>query len=152
MTTPPALADAPVARRRRLVFSGDISGRAGPRPRFFIDAEAFDPDRVDQLVEAGTVEEWTVVNRDVMQHPFHLHVNPFQVVQLEGVPSGDDSWLPDPAISWDVFRIPPRGPATLRMRFRPDVTGLTVYHGHVLPHEDDGMMGTVLIDPSQSSR
>lgn len=116
---------------------------------FYIDGQEYDHHRIDQEVQAGTVEEWTIVNDDVFQHPFHIHVNPFQVVDVQGIPPGDTSWgYPDPAVWWDVFRIPPKGRFTLRTYFRPDVVGKTVYHCHILPHEDNGMMGDIRIRPA----
>jgi FtsP/CotA-like multicopper oxidase with cupredoxin domain len=145
LVAPPRMPDLPVARRRTLVFKGDISGRYGLGVRFYIDGRAFDPDRIDQHVQAGTVEEWTIVNQDVMQHPFHIHVNPFQVTDLKGVPAGDPTWYGAAGMWWDTFRVPPRGRFTMRTYFRPELTGKSVYHCHMLPHEDAGMMGTVLI-------
>lgn len=147
LVEPPRMPNLGVARRRVLTFKGDISGRDGPRVRFTIDGREFDPDRVDQQVEAGTVEEWRLVNKDVMQHPVHIHVNPFQAIDFTGIPAGDRSWQTDPAIWWDVIRLPPRGSVAIRTYFRPDITGKTVYHCHVLQHEDTGMMGTLLIAP-----
>ena len=152
LVEPPRMPDLPVARRRTLTFSGDISGRHGIGVRFLIDGKEYDMDRIDQEVEAGTVEEWTIVNEDVFQHPFHIHVNPFQVIDIQGIPPGDNSWHPDPAVWWDVFRLPPHGRFTMRTYFRPDVTGKTVYHCHILPHEDNGMMGNILIDPARQGR
>lgn len=146
LVTPPRMPELPVTRRRTLTFSGDISGRHGIGVRFLIDGKEYDMDRIDQRVRAGTVEEWTVVNEDVFQHPFHIHVNPFQVVDVQGIPPGDTSWHANPGGWWDVFRLPPLGRITLRMHFRPDVVGKTVYHCHILPHEDNGMMGNVLIE------
>ncbi|WP_390914083.1 multicopper oxidase domain-containing protein [Pseudosulfitobacter sp. SM2401] len=35
--------------------------------------------------------------------------------------------------------------AVVRMNFRPDVTGKTVYHCHILPHEDNGMMAKMRV-------
>lgn len=147
LVEPPRMPALPVTRRRTLVFSGDISGDDGLGVRFFIDGKLYDHDRIDQRVEAGTVEEWRLVNDDVFQHPFHIHVNPFQVVDVRGIPQGDPSWQTDPRIWWDVFRLPPKGEVTIRTYFRPDALGKTVYHCHILPHEDNGMMGNVLIAP-----
>lgn len=141
------VAPPPVARRRTLVFSGDVSGEHGIGVRFFIDGRLYHHDRIDQHVEAGIVEEWQLVNDDVFQHPFHIHVNPFQVIDVQGIPPGDPSWETDPRIWWDVFRLPPKGEVTIRTYFRPDEVGKTVYHCHILPHEDNGMMGNVLISP-----
>lgn len=139
----------PVARRRTVTFRGDISGRTGPRVRFTLDDHEFDPHRIDQQAEAGTVEEWTLVNADPMQHPLHIHVNPFQAVDFTGIPPEDPSWHTDPEVWWDTLRLPPHGSVTIRTYYRPDITGTTVYHCHVLQHEDTGMMGTLNIAPAQ---
>src|SRR5271156_1833422 len=149
LVEPPRMPNLPVVRRRTLVFSGDITGRNGLGMQMLIDGKEYDHMRIDQEVEAGTVEEWTMVNEDVSQHPIHIHTNPFQVIDVQGIPPGDTSWLAErePGVWWDTFRIPPRGRYTLRTYFRPDVTGLTVYHCHLLPHEDRSMMGNLLIDP-----
>ncbi|GAB3488463.1 multicopper oxidase family protein [Amycolatopsis cihanbeyliensis] len=150
LVDPPRMPDLPVARRRTLRFSGDISGTKGIGVRFLIDGKEYDHDRIDQEVEAGTVEEWTMVNDDVFQHPFHIHVNPFQVIDVQGIPAGDTSWAPpDPGVWWDTFRMPPHGQFTMRTYFRPDITGKTVFHCHILPHEDNGMMGNLLISPPE---
>jgi FtsP/CotA-like multicopper oxidase with cupredoxin domain len=147
LVEPPRMPDLPVARRRVIDLEGDISGRHGLGVRFYIDGKAFDHDRIDVEAEAGTVEEWTFRNNDVFQHPMHIHVNPFQVVDIKGIPPGDTSWQTDPTIWWDTFRVPPHGEFTLRTHFRPDISGKTVFHCHILQHEDNGMMGTLLINP-----
>ena len=106
--------------------------------RFYLDGKPFSACRVDQTALVGTTEEWTLVNEDVFQHPFHIHVNPFQVIEMNGEPTHDDSW-------WDTIALPPKGSLKIRIYFRPDVTGLTVYHCHILPHEDNGMMANILL-------
>jgi FtsP/CotA-like multicopper oxidase with cupredoxin domain len=87
----PRIPNLPVARRRTRMFRTDLSGRAGLGVIGYVEEKTFDPDRIDQRVEAGTVEEWTIRNADVMQHPIHIHINPFQVVDVQGIPSGDTS-------------------------------------------------------------
>jgi FtsP/CotA-like multicopper oxidase with cupredoxin domain len=131
----PTIKGEPVVARRKVVFSGNAS--VAP-VQFFLDGKAFDASRDDAVVRAGTVEEWTLVNEDVFQHPFHIHVNPFQVVEINGKANDDGIW-------WDTFPLPARGSITVRMKFRPDVTGRTVYHCHILPHEDNGMMSAFTI-------
>ena len=46
--------------------------------RFMIDGKTFDPDRVDQRVRLGAVEEWTIVNEDDrrsrLPHPHQRYV------------------------------------------------------------------------------
>ena len=51
-----------------------------------IDGKAFDPDRVDQTVELGALEEWTIHNDSDFWHPFHIHINDFQVVAIGDEP------------------------------------------------------------------
>jgi FtsP/CotA-like multicopper oxidase with cupredoxin domain len=101
-----------------------------------IDGKDFDPERVDTRVQLDTVEEWTIINTSPMDHPFHLHVWPMQVVSRHGR-QGDDSpqWL-------DVVNVPARSSVTVRIRFT-DFPGRTVYHCHILDHEDLGMMGVI---------
>ncbi|MGH7334287.1 MAG: multicopper oxidase domain-containing protein [Candidatus Rokuibacteriota bacterium] len=108
---------------------------------FELDGQLFDENRVDRAVTVGTIEEWTLDNHDVFQHPFHIHVNPFQVLKVDGVD------YPQPFIWWDVFALPRQGSVTVRMAFRPDVIGKTVYHCHIIPHEDTGMMGVIDLMP-----
>jgi len=133
--------DAPRGLDRTVVFSGNVATRP---VEFFLDGKKFDPNIVDQQVVAGTVEEWTLINKDVFRHPFHIHVNPFQVIEVNGDPVTDPIW-------WDTFALPSMGSAKVRMYFRPDVTGRTVYHCHILPHEDNGMMALMQINPGPSS-
>ncbi|MGE0059803.1 MAG: multicopper oxidase domain-containing protein, partial [Dehalococcoidia bacterium] len=123
-----ATAQLPVSRTRDVVFS--MQGM-----NFLIDGRAFSPDRVDIRVPAGSVEEWTIRNASTMDHPFHLHVWPFQVTaqNREGpVPPG---WK-------DVVNVPAGGWVRLRIPF-DGLTGKTVYHCHILDHEDLGMMGVI---------
>lgn len=152
LVEPPQMPDLPIANRRQIRFKGEISGNdpaddqgaTGDGPlvpvKFYLDGKVFSLNRIDQKVLGGTVEEWTLINEDVFQHPFHIHVNPFQVVAINGQPTNDDTW-------WDVIALPSKGELTIRIFFRPDVSGKTVYHCHILPHEDNGMMANLFIYP-----
>lgn len=135
----PDLREAVVDGRRTLTFAmGMAMGRG---MAFTIDGREFDAERVDTPVTVGTVEEWTVANDSPMDHPFHLHVWPVQVVARDGAPvQGPPRWL-------DVVNVPAGRTVTVRVRF-DDFPGLTVYHCHILDHEDLGMMGTVLAEGS----
>jgi FtsP/CotA-like multicopper oxidase with cupredoxin domain len=60
---------------------------------FTIDGKSFDPSRIDQRVKLGAVEEWTIVNtHEHDDHVFHIHTNPFQVVEIGGQPQADRTW------------------------------------------------------------
>lgn len=124
-----------VTTRRDLTLSMGM-GMAG---EFRIDGRTFDPDRVDITTRVGTTEEWTIHNTSTMDHPFHLHVWPFRVVERSdgaAVPAGWKDTVNVPAGQWVRIRIP----------FR-DHTGRTVYHCHIVDHEDLGMMGTIETSP-----
>jgi FtsP/CotA-like multicopper oxidase with cupredoxin domain len=99
------------------------------------DGRPFDGARTDQTVGAGAVEEWTIRNSTPMDHPFHLHVWPMQVIDDNGTTPADPTWQ-------DVVNVRAAGYVTVRVRF-DDFTGRTVYHCHILDHEDSGMMGVV---------
>jgi FtsP/CotA-like multicopper oxidase with cupredoxin domain len=126
----------PAVRERLIRFEMGM-GPGGMRPS--IDGRTFDPDRDDQQVRFGTVEEWTITNTGPFAHPFHLHVWPFTVLatsdgrQPAGVPQ-------------DVVLVPPGGWVRIRIPFTTHA-GRSVYHCHVLDHEDAGMMATVVVHP-----
>lgn len=86
-----------------------------------------------------TASEWTVKTGGFpMTHPFHIHVNPFQVQTVE--PDGVARWRWKD--TWATFSN--AAPGTLRMRYRV-FTGRFVLHCHILGHEDVGMMSVVEI-------
>jgi FtsP/CotA-like multicopper oxidase with cupredoxin domain len=132
------LRDADVDGRRSITFQtgmGGMMGGGGPMS-FTFDGKKFDPDRIDQQVRMGTVEEWTIGNDSPMDHPFHLHVWPMQLIEIDGQRVAEPVWL-------DVVNVPARSQVKVRVAFE-DFSGRTVYHCHILDHEDRGMMGTVL--------
>jgi FtsP/CotA-like multicopper oxidase with cupredoxin domain len=134
-------------RTRRIELSmlmGNASGmpmNQGMGVKFLFNNQSFDPNRVDSIVKLSTVEDWDLVNLDPdgMEHPFHLHVNPFQVVSRNGQPAPYRSWK-------DTVRVGKNETVRIRIPFR-DFAGKTVYHCHVLDHEDLGMMGIVEMQP-----
>lgn len=48
----------------------------------------------------------------------------------------------DTAVWQDVVNVPARGQVRVRIAF-DDFVGRTVYHCHILDHEDAGMMGDI---------
>ncbi|MCY0903705.1 multicopper oxidase family protein [Arthrobacter sp. H14-L1] len=137
--TPRDLRATPVTARRELVFAmgtGMNSGGMGSGMlSFTINGRPFDPARVDTTVPAGAVEEWTLRNTSPMDHPVHLHVWPMQIIEQAGQPVDSPMWQ-------DVVNVPARSSVRVRISF-DDFTGKTVYHCHILDHEDSGMMGLI---------
>lgn len=127
----------PIAGRRSLDFGMGMGAMMGGGMSFTIDGRAFDGDRNDATVEAGTVEEWTLTNSSTMDHPVHLHVWPMQVVEDGQGRVTEPTWR-------DVVNVPASGQVKVLIAFE-DFTGRTVYHCHILDHEDEGMMGTVQV-------
>ena len=131
------LRDADVVERRSLTFQTGMGGMmGGGGMSFTIDGQEFDAERIDQQVRLGTVEEWTIGNDSSMDHPFHLHVWPMQVLEIDGQQLREPVWL-------DVVNVRARSRVKVRIAFE-GFGGKTVYHCHILDHEDRGMMGTVL--------
>jgi len=103
-----------------------------------IDSQIFDGNRDDQVVRLNTTEEWVIRNASTQWHPFHIHINDYQVIAVNGQPIRVRS-------AEDTTRVPPFGEITMRTRYR-DFPGRWVYHCHILLHEDRGMMGTIRCD------
>lgn len=106
--------------------------------QFLINGRSFDEDPLVVTVKKDQVEVWDVVNRSDMDHPFHLHTYPFQVVSRNGVK--------EPFLAFkDTVNVRPGERVRLRVKFA-DFTGLTVFHCHLLEHEDLGMMGVLKVE------
>jgi FtsP/CotA-like multicopper oxidase with cupredoxin domain len=137
--TPADLRAADVVGQRSITFqmgmAGMMGGGDGPMS-FTFDSQEFDADRIDQQVRMGTVEEWIIGNESPMDHPFHLHVWPMQVLEVDGQQMPEPVWL-------DVVNVPAGTRVKVRVAFE-DFSGRTVYHCHILDHEDRGMMATVV--------
>lgn len=126
---------------RTLTFS---EGGTSQNTTFLLDGKEFDPNRVDQLITLGTTEEWRLVNKSVDTHPFHIHVNPFQVISVNGQPVDNFGYS-------DTFPVPAGGEVVMRTKYK-DFDGKFVLHCHILFHEDHGMMQLVeIIKPNSTS-
>lgn len=133
------LRSSAVAARRQLVLAAGMGmgmgGGGAGMMRFTINGREFNEARTDTTVAAGTVEEWTLTNTSPMDHPFHLHVWPMQIIEQNG--QGMDT-----AVWQDVVNVPASGRVKVRVAFK-DFRGRSVYHCHILDHEDLGMMGVI---------
>ena len=103
--------------------------------QFLLNGKAFDPKRVDITANLGDTEIWELVNKSDMDHPFHLHTYPFQVLSRNGKPEAYRAWK-------DVVNLKKNDIVRIAVPMT-DFVGTTVYHCHVLEHEDKGMMGVL---------
>ncbi|NQW73536.1 MAG: multicopper oxidase domain-containing protein, partial [Actinobacteria bacterium] len=101
----------------------------------------------------GTTEDWILKNpkvapfsRSVENHPFHIHVIGFTVVdqgQFDPVIGVILTRITSyPRAEMDTLNISPGQWVRIRIHFA-DYVGRTVFHCHVLGHEDLGMMGVI---------
>ncbi|HYH45697.1 MAG TPA: multicopper oxidase domain-containing protein [Thermoanaerobaculia bacterium] len=91
-------------------------GPGDPTTKFQINGQQYDPNCANVTTELGTTETWFVQNSSVLAHPFHIHINPFQLVEQGSVVNGqrvpivkyaspiwqDTIALPVVNDSWDV--------------------------------------------------
>ncbi|HEX6115803.1 MAG TPA: multicopper oxidase family protein [Solirubrobacterales bacterium] len=142
------LRDAEVDQRHKIVYTEEEV--APGQFEFLINGKTFSPDRIDQTMRLGEVNEWVLVNGSEEWHTFHIHVNDFQVTDYEAkavpdVSTGRPQDVPEGDIDpEDTVKMPPGGKVTMRTR-PTDYTGKFVFHCHMLFHEDRGMMGTVTV-------
>jgi FtsP/CotA-like multicopper oxidase with cupredoxin domain len=90
------------------------------------------PSIPDQLVAQGDLVRFTVVNRSLETHPWHLHGHPVLILSRNGTPSsGSPLWM-------DTFDVRPG--EVWEVAFRATNPGIWMNHCHNLPHADQGMM------------
>jgi FtsP/CotA-like multicopper oxidase with cupredoxin domain len=147
----PDVADNEVKGRQSLEFKINLSGG----PVFQIDGKPYDPNRIDRTLVLGGVDEWTLTSftDPPVGHPFHIHVNPFQVVKIVA-PNGSDVSVDGEANDkqyadlkgvWrDTLFVKPGYQVVMRTRYQRYI-GDFVLHCHILDHEDQGMMQNIRI-------
>jgi FtsP/CotA-like multicopper oxidase with cupredoxin domain len=133
----PVITEADVKVKRTIVFNEGACKRLMTGFCFEVDGKLYDMTEVSFNCEVGTCEEWRLENATPDGHPFHIHTNSFQLIAINDQPV-------DPVQIWDTHIIPPqigakRGSITMRIRF-VEWKGKDVFHCHILPHEDTGMM------------
>jgi FtsP/CotA-like multicopper oxidase with cupredoxin domain len=140
----PLLDPRDVRQRRNVVFSMAAPGALNPIVGldFMINNALYDEASIQAVVKVDTVEEWRLSVPDADHggtegHPFHVHVNSFEVISINGEEQ-------PPGTIRDTIWVEPNGEVVIRMKFR-QWTGKSVYHCHILPHEDTGMMQNFLI-------
>lgn len=130
----------PIARTREVTYSVERDGTEFED--FGVDGQQFTPGEPAYQVKLGTAEEWTVVNGLDGKYPqhahvFHIHVNPFKIIKINGQSLDKPLWRDTfilTGTNGDSF--------TFQTNFL-DFTGKFVDHCHIVSHEDLGMMETI---------
>jgi len=138
---------------RKLYFSEEFGGTNGPI-QFMITVDGqkqrvFEPNEKPVITtKVGAIEDWTIENRALETHAFHIHQIHFLMLEVDGKPVK----YPDMR---DTIEIPywegpghPYHSVKVRMDFSdPTIAGTFVFHCHILLHEDLGMMHKILVEP-----
>jgi L-ascorbate oxidase len=119
--------------------------------------QPYHPARLDRKLKLGTAEEWKLTSVPGAGHPFHIHINPFEIVSIvntnnptvdvsaPGAFDGGDPQYPGlRGLFKDTLWVKPGYEITIRTRYRR-FTGEFVLHCHILDHEDHGMMQNVAV-------
>ncbi len=135
--------------KRRIVFTADTvtSGQQGKVDGpFFMNNTPFNMDSINIKTLLNNTEVWTLYNKTLVAHPFHIHDIEFFVLDINGMP-------PPPQYQGlkDVILVQPGDSVRFITKFTTFADNFVpyMYHCHLLHHEDDGMMGTFLVqDPN----
>ena len=108
---------------------------------FYINGEKFAPDAAPMVrAKVGSFQHWRVVNATRELHPMHIHQVHFLAYAENDKPIANPLWL-------DTVNVPYGGSVDVIMDFTdPVIRGMSVFHCHLLNHEDKGMMAKVLFE------
>jgi suppressor of ftsI len=120
--------------RFTVTFTEDKNG-------FYINTEKFAPDAAPMVrARAGSFQHWRIVNASRELHPMHIHQVHFLAYAENDQPISDPVWL-------DTVNVPYGGSVDVIMDFTdPVIKGMSVFHCHLLNHEDKGMMAKILFE------
>ncbi|MHC2282128.1 L-ascorbate oxidase [Bradyrhizobium diazoefficiens] len=119
---------------------------------FGVNGVPYDPKGAPRVLLLGSADEWTLT-AGVPGHPFHIHVNPFQIMEIRNSSNvdvsvdgeADDLQYANLKGEWrDTLFVKAGYTVTTRSRYRRYI-GDFVLHCHILDHEDQGMMQNVRV-------
>jgi suppressor of ftsI len=108
---------------------------------FYINDQKYAPESVPMTrARVGTYQHWRILNKSGELHPMHIHQVHFLAYSENGVPLEHPVWL-------DTVNVPTGGSVDVVMDFtNPVITGMSLFHCHLLNHEDKGMMAKILFE------
>ncbi len=106
---------------------------------FYINGQKFEMNSGPMLtVDVGSLQRWRVTNSTKEVHPFHIHQVHFLPYAVGGNAMKDPAWV-------DTVNVSYGSSVDLVMDFTdPIIRGMSLFHCHLLKHEDKGMMAKVL--------
>jgi suppressor of ftsI len=108
---------------------------------FYINGKVFTLDAAPMVrAKVGAYQHWRIVNATRELHPMHIHQVHFLAYAENDRPIAEPLWL-------DTVNVPYGGSVDVIMDFTdPVIRGMSVFHCHLLNHEDKGMMAKVLFE------
>jgi FtsP/CotA-like multicopper oxidase with cupredoxin domain len=108
---------------------------------FYINDQKYAPESAPMThVRVGSYQHWRILNKTRELHPMHIHQVHFLAYAENGVPLEHPVWL-------DTVNVPTGGSVDVVMDFtNPVIKGMSLFHCHLLNHEDKGMMAKVLFE------
>jgi FtsP/CotA-like multicopper oxidase with cupredoxin domain len=105
---------------------------------YYINRRKYSPaDRPMTTVAIGDFRHWHILNDTSEVHPFHIHQVHFLAYRTNGKADAQPEWL-------DTVSVPAKGSVDLIMDFTdPIIRGTSMFHCHLLKHEDQGMMAKI---------
>lgn len=105
-----------------------------------MDGKKFDMQRIDARQKVNDVAIWEIRNtnstKNGMVHPFHVHGTQFQVLARN-----DGPVYPNEHGLKDTVGVNPGETVRIKVQFK--LTGVYMYHCHIIEHEDGGMMAQI---------
>lgn len=120
---------------------------------FRVNGLSYDHNRIDATLPLGKAEEWRATSLTI-NHPLHIHVNPFQIISIKDHEGRDMTDPNGPAFDPDYAGLKGEWKDTVmikenvRVAFRTRYerfTGDFVIHCHIMFHGDHGMMQNLRI-------
>lgn len=132
--------------KEKVWFANVPKNPADPNgPTFKTVNDGVYPDTVVKTLQLNTASTWKIwvgeKQNSTGNHPFHIHVNPFQLIDEKGFSYWKDTLLVSGSTNKGE-----KNALTLVSRYE-NFDGEFVLHCHNLDHEDQGMMMKVVINP-----
>lgn len=113
-----------------------------PGRPFYFDHANFDLATINHTLQLNTVEKWTVVNNNVFGHSFHIHDIQFKIISRSSGPVNDyeSGWK-------DSYYLGINETVSFVAKFDDYADDIHpfMYHCHMAPHEDGGLMGQFVV-------
>jgi FtsP/CotA-like multicopper oxidase with cupredoxin domain len=128
-----------VTNNRTLNITGGTPGTA-----FTFDNLAYSANVINQTLDLGAIEKWTIVNSSPFSHSFHIHDVQFSILSR----TGGTGAVANYEVGWkDTVYVQQNSSVSFIAKFDAFASNTNpfMYHCHFLNHEDEGTMGQFLV-------